>query len=426
MRIEGVELELLADRVGTPFYGYSATSLSHAYDCWLQAFEDIGFGGDRHQACFAVKANGALAVLRHLAERGAGFDIISEGELRRVLAVGTDPSRIVFSGPGKTAETLAQAVGSGVGLINVEVPEEIEILANLARSAGREIGIGLRLNPDLHPRTHPAIATGPRSTKFGLTPEEIDEILDRGEALAGLQIKAIAVHIGSQIVDLEPLGAAAQVARQWAEHIRDRGHPVRWIDLGGGLGIDYQDDVAVPTPADLTRSLQPFLNNWNGKLITEPGRVIAGPAGLLVTRVVAIRERPDRTLLICDAGMNALLRPALYGASHPVFRVTEGDGAKRHYDVVGPLCEAGDVLAKGAELSEIQVGDLLAVGQVGAYGYVMSSEYNARPRPAQVWVEGDRWAVISAGRTIQQMLGDETTAPWQGDVKEWRPARSKV
>ena len=417
MRIEGVELELIAAQVGTPFYSYSADSLGDAYDRWCRAFEDIGFGDGRHRACFAVKANGALAVLRHLAERGAGFDIISEGELQRVLAVGGDPADIVFSGPGKTVDALAQAVDAGVGLINVERPDEIDILTMLARSAGRKLGIGLRLNPDLHPRTHPAIATGPRSTKFGLTPEEIDEILDREEQLAGLEIEAIAVHIGSQIVDLEPLGAAAEVARQWAEHMRDRGHPVQWIDLGGGLGINYDEHDAVPTPGEMARYLQPLLDNWDGKLITEPGRLIAGPAGVLVTRVVAIRQRPDRTLLICDAGMNALLRPALYGASHQVFRVGGGKGETRRYDVVGPLCEAGDVLAEGVELPRIEVDDLLAVGQVGAYGYVMSSEYNARPRPVQVWVEGDRWAVISARRTHQQMLGDEKMPPWQGETR---------
>jgi len=413
MRIEGVELDLLAAQVGTPFYTYSATSLRHAYDRWRQAFADIGFGGDRHWTCFAVKANSALAVLRHLAMCGAGFDIISEGELQRVLAVGGDPGSIVFSGPGKTADALAQAVGAGVGLINVEVPQEIDVLASLARSAGRKLGIGLRLNPDLHPRTHPAIATGPRSTKFGLTPEEIDEVLDRGKALAGLEVKAIAVHIGSQIVDLEPLGAAAAVVGQWAEQIRDRGHPLRWIDLGGGLAIDYDESAAVPTPAELARHLRPHLEGWEGNLITEPGRVLAGPAGLLVIRVVAIRERPHRTLLICDAGMNALLRPALYGAPHQVSSVGGGGGRTKRYDVVGPLCEAGDVLAEGVELPEIEVGDLLAVGQVGAYGYVMSSEYNARPRPAQVWVEGDRWAVISPRQSLQQMMGDEMLAPWQ-------------
>lgn len=426
MRIEGVELEQVAAEVDTPFYSYSAASLSGAYGRWNRAFEDIGFGGDRHRTCFAVKANGALAVLHHLAERGAGFDIISEGELRRVLVVGADPGGIVFSGPGKTADALAQAVEAGVGLINVEVPEEIDVLASLAKGVGRRLGIGLRLNPDLHPRTHPAIATGPRSTKFGLTPEEIDEILDREESLAGLEIKAIAVHIGSQIVDLEPMGAAAQVARQWAGYLRDRGHPTRWIDLGGGLGIDYGDEAAPPSPGDLARYVKPFLDDWDGKLITEPGRVIAGPAGMLITRVIAIRERPDRTLLICDAGMNALLRPALYGASHQVFRVGPKDENKRRYDVVGPLCEAGDILAEGVELPEIEAGDLLAVGQAGAYGHVMSSEYNARPRPAQVWIEGGRWTVISARRTVQQMLDDEEMTPWRRDIGEWRPAPAEA
>jgi diaminopimelate decarboxylase len=417
MQIEGVGLKRLAQEVGTPFYCYSAAALSRAYSGWCEAFDSIGFGADRHQACFAVKANGALAVLRHLAELGAGFDIISEGELFKVLSVGGDPEKIVFSGPGKTAEALAQAVEAGVGLINVEAPEEIEILRRLAKASGRKLGIGLRLNPDLHPRTHPAIATGPRSTKFGLTPEEIDGILDRGAELAGLEIKAIAVHIGSQIVDLEPLGAAAQVAKKWAGQLRDRDLAVQWIDLGGGLGIDYDNRTAVPTADDLAHYLEPFLNDWDGGLITEPGRVIAGPAGYLVTRVVSIRERPDRTLLICDAGMSALLRPALYGAVHPVLRVGDGGGDRRRYDVVGPLCEAGDILAERVQLPAIEVGDLLAIGQVGAYGYVMASEYNARPRPVQVWIEGDRWHVITPRRTARQMLADDRLAPWQGETR---------
>jgi diaminopimelate decarboxylase len=417
MQIEGVGLKRLAQEVGTPFYCYSAAALSRAYSGWCEAFDSIGFGADRHQACFAVKANGALAVLRHLTELGAGFDIISEGELYRVLSVGGDATKIVFSGPGKTADALARAVEAGVGLINVEAPEEIEVLRRLAKSSGRKLDIGLRLNPDLHPRTHPAIATGPRSTKFGLTPEEIDGILDSEAGLEGLKIKAIAVHIGSQIVDLEPLGAAAQVAKKWARQLRERGLAVQWVDLGGGLGIDYDDRATAPTAADLAHYLEPFLSDWDGGLMTEPGRVIVGHSGHLVTRVVSVRERPDRTLLICDAGMNALLRPALYGALHPVRRVGGDAGSAARYDVVGPLCEAGDVLAEGVMLPVVEVGDLLAIGQVGAYGYVMASEYNARPRPVQVWIEGGRWDVIAPRRTARQMQADERLAAWQGETR---------
>ena len=413
MYVECVDLAAVADEVGTPFYCYSAAAVSEAYRAWRQAFEAAGFPSERHRTCYAVKANSALSVIRHLAEAGASFDVVSAGELHRVAAAGAPVDGAVFSGPGKSLGDLQAAVGAKVGLINVEGPGEIETLQQLASEAGRPIDVGLRLNPDLDPHTHPAIATGPRQTKFGLAPSEIEELQAAGVFGDGLLVKAVSVHIGSQITDLDALEAAAREARQWAERLCAAGHPVAWIDIGGGLAIPYDDDATVPSPAQLAERVGAALAEWPGGLITEPGRVIVGPAGWLVTRVTSVRGREARGLLVCDAGMNALLRPALYGATHRVTPVVESSGDPGVWDVVGPLCETGDVLAREVSLSGVGVGTLLAVRDTGAYGFVMASEYNAHPRPAQIWISGDRWAVITPRATYEEMTRGESLAPWQ-------------
>ena len=419
MLIERVDPVAIAAEVGTPFYCYSAAAIGEAYSAWRSAFDAVGFAGERHRTCFAVKANSALAVLRHLAAAGASFDVVSAGELHRVEAAGAGTAGVVFSGPGKSAEDLEAAIEAGVGLVNLEAPDEVERLAALAEAAGRRVAVGVRLNPDLHPKTHPSIATGPRNTKFGLSPAEIEALL-AGEAVRGpLEIQAVAVHIGSQITDLEPLESAARQALQWAHRLREAGHPVRWIDTGGGLGIRYTDEVGVPTAADLAARVGEALADWDGGLITEPGRAIVAAAGWLFTRVISVRRRQPRGLLVCDAGMNALLRPALYGAVHGVLAVDGGAGGAGtpkdgvRWDVVGPLCETGDVLARDVSLGGVGAGSLLAVRDAGAYGYVMASEYNAHPRPAQVWIDGDRWATITPRLTHDEMLGHERLAPWQ-------------
>lgn len=412
MRVEGVDLAGLADRVGTPFYCYSAAAISSAYRSWREAFAAVGFDGARHRTCFAVKANSALALLHGLAAAGSGFDVVSGGELHRVMKAGGDAGQVVFSGPGKSSTELRQAVEAGVLLINVEVSDELERLKTLARTSGRTVCIGLRLNPDLDPHTHPATTTGPRHTKFGLAPEEIDEILATRALGRALEVHAIAVHIGSQVTDLDPLAEAASQALEWACRLRNEGQPVEWIDIGGGLAIPYEEAAQVPTPAEFAARIGETLSGWTGGLITEPGRVIVGPAGWLVTRMTSVRRREGRGLLVCDAGMNALLRPALYGANHSV-EVVHDDGLEAVWDVVGPLCEAGDVLARGVSLAGVKVGTLLAVRDSGAYGFVMSSEYNAHPRPAQVWVDGDRWATITPRCSFDEMLHGEQLAPWQ-------------
>lgn len=412
MRIEGVAVEELAERVGTPFYVYSAAAITSAYERWRAAFATAGFGDQRHRTCFAVKANSALAVLRHLALAGADFDVVSAGELHRVVAVGGRADRVVFSGPGKSDEDLQHAVARGVGLINVEAPAEIARLAALAAGRGAPLAIGLRVNPDLDPKTHPAIATGPRQTKFGLAPEEIDELLADDAWRGALEVRAVAVHIGSLVSELEPMAEAARQALAWAVELRRAGHPIDWIDIGGGLAIAYDDDARIPTPEEFAARIGEELASWDGGLITEPGRVIVAAAGWLVTRVTVMRQRGDRGLLVCDAGMNALLRPALYGSRHRV-EVVGGEGAAEEYDVMGPLCESGDVLARGARLRGAAPGALLAVRDAGAYGFVMSSEYNTHPRPTQVLVDDGRWAIITPRPTFEQMLAAERLAPWQ-------------
>ena len=420
MQVEGVDVAKLSEAVGTPFYCYSARSIGDAYRRWRAAFDAAGFAGQRHRTCFAVKANSALAVLRHLRSLGADFDVVSAGELHRVRAAGTGAAGVVFSGPGKSLEDLQAAVDAGVLLINVEVPSEIDRLQELARAAGRSVAIGLRVNPDLDPETHPSIATGPRQTKFGLAPEEIDDLL-AGDALGGgIEVQAIAVHIGSQVSQLGPMAEAARQALSWARRLREAGHPVAWIDIGGGLAIPYEEGVQTPTPEAFAERIGEALSGWDGGLITEPGRIIVGPGGWLITRVTAVRRRGERGLLVCDTGMNALLRPALYGARHTVLGLVDGvDGAESEvWDVVGPLCESGDILARGARIAGATPGALLAVRDVGAYGYVMSSEYNTHPRPAQVWIDGDRWAVVTPRLSFDQMLEREELAPWQSEVPD--------
>ena len=412
MRIEGVTVEELAERVGTPFYVYSAAGIAGAHARWRAAFAAAGFEDERHRTCFAVKANSALAVLRHLALAGADFDVVSAGELHRVVAAGGRADRVVFSGPGKTDEDLQHAVATGVGLINIEAPVEIEQLTAMAAGRAAPIAIGLRLNPDLDPRTHPAIATGPRQTKFGLAPEEIDELLADDGWRGALEVRAVAVHIGSLVSELEPMAEAARQALAWARKLRAAGHPIEWIDIGGGLAIAYDDDAQVPAPEAFAARIGEELAAWDGGLITEPGRIIAAAAGWLVTRVTVLRRRGGRGLLVCDAGMNALLRPALYGARHRV-EVVGGEGDPEEWDVMGPLCESGDVLARAARLRGVAPGALLAVRDAGAYGFVMASEYNSHPKPPQVWVEGDRWAVITPRPTFDEMLAGERLAPWQ-------------
>ncbi|MGD8816254.1 MAG: diaminopimelate decarboxylase [Acidobacteriota bacterium] len=417
MRVEGVELAELAERIGTPFYCYSAATIARALGRWRDAFAARGFAASRHRTCFAVKANSALAVLRHLTLAGSDFDVVSAGELYRVAAAGGRVESAVFAGPGKTDEDLRYAVDVGVGIINVEVPGEIERLQRLAEERDATVEVGLRLNPDLDPKTHPAISTGPRQTKFGLAPDEIEALIAQHAFDGGVSVVAVAVHIGSQIVDLEPLGAAARQALEWAGRLRDAGQPVQWIDVGGGLAIPYDGADEVPTPEELAAVIGEVLAGWDGGLITEPGRILVGPAGWLVTRVTAARRRGEQGLLVCDAGMNALLRPALYGARHAV-RVIGGDGAEEIWDVMGPLCEAGDVLARSARLQGAAVGSLLAVCDTGAYGFVMSSEYNAHPRPPQIWIDGNRWSTITPRRTYDEMLDGECLAPWQPPVPD--------
>lgn len=419
MHVEGVDLTELADAVGTPFYCYSARSIADAYTRWRAAFEAAGFAADRHRTCFAVKANSALAVLRHLRGMGADFDVVSAGELHRVRAAGAIASGVVFSGPGKSREELRLAVAAGVGLINVEAPGEIDCLRELSRSEQRPIRIGLRVNPDLDPETHPAISTGPRQTKFGLAPEEVQGLLDGDVFGELLQVGAIAVHIGSQVMQLSPMAEAARQALVWAQRFRDAGQPVAWIDIGGGLAIPYEEGVQVPTPEAFAQRIGEALSGWDGGLITEPGRIIVGPAGWLVTRVTAVRRRSERGLLVCDAGMNALLRPALYGARHTVVGVVDGQDvdSAQTWDVVGPLCESGDILARGARIGGAGAGSLLVVRDVGAYGFVMSSEYNSHPRPAQVWIDADRWAIVTPRLSFDEMLERERLAPWQADTE---------
>ena len=430
---DDVDLTAVADRVGTPFYSYSERVLERDFDTWRDAFATIGFGESCHRACFAVKANDALVVLHKLATLGAGFDIVSVGELRRLLAAGGDPRRVVYSGPGKSDDDIDAAIELGVAQINIEAVDEAVVIAAAQVKHRREISVGLRLNPDLDPRTHPAIATGPRHTKFGLDSAEVETLVGDAARLHGLRVSCVAVHIGSQLHDLGPVVAAAQYALAAALRLRERGQPVTTLDLGGGLAVDESGAGQAPRPLDLARALEPVLRKWDGDLITEPGRAVAARCGLLTTRVVRVRNRQGRRLAICDAGMSALLRPALYGAHHRVLSTrcaSSADDRAAHRgeietQLAGPLCEAGDLLAECELLPELAAGDLVSVCHTGAYGFVMASEYNATPRPAQVWVSGDRFAVVRPRASFEALWADESADPWDDQSSDARESHER-
>jgi len=400
LHLEGVSLTEIAERFGTPCYIYSRRTIEANF----RAFEEA-FGDYPHLICYAVKANSNLAVLQLLARLGAGFDIVSIGELERVLRAGGDPSRIVFSGVGKREEELRRALEVGILCFNVEVREELYRLARLAGGLGRRAPISIRVNPNVSPKTHPYIATGLRESKFGLDSETAFQLYLEAAAIDGIEIVGIDCHIGSQITELAPFLEALDRILDLASRLEEKGISIRHIDLGGGLGVEYRDET-LPSP---DRYVKALLGRLKGSypLLIEPGRAIVAEAGVLLTRVNYLKETGIKNFAIVDAGMNDLLRPALYGADHPVWPVKRREGEEKIWEVVGPVCEAGDVLARERALV-LEVGDLLAIGMAGAYGFVMSSNYNSRPRAPEVLVDGERMVLIRKRETLEDL--------WRGEV----------
>lgn len=403
LHAEGVALTAIADRHGTPTYVYSRAAIEARW----QAF-DQGFARLPHLICYAVKANSNLAVLGVLARLGSGFDIVSVGELERVLRAGGDPAKVVFAGVGKREDEIARALEVGIRCFNVELVPELERIHEVARRMGVRAPVALRVNPDVDARTHPYIATGMKQNKFGIPGEEALSVYERAARMPHLKVVGIGCHIGSQLTEVGPFDDAVAKVLDLVHQLRARGVEIEHIDIGGGLGIQYRDEEppAVDAYAEL---ICRRLAGQVREVLMEPGRAIVGNAGILLTRVEYVKQTPEKRFVIVDAAMNDLIRPALYEAWHEILRVRRDSEAPAvPCDVVGPVCETGDFLARDRTIAAAQ-GELLAVMSAGAYGFSMSSNYNARPRAAEVMVDGARAHLVRARETVGQLLAGETT-----------------
>jgi diaminopimelate decarboxylase len=409
---EDVPLATLAKAVGTPLYVYSTATLERHYQVFREALDAYPRLG-RPLIAYAVKANSNLSVLATLARLGAGADTVSEGEIRRALAAGIPPLRIVYSGVGKTAGELAFALDAGVAQINVESEPELRLLAGLARARGIRPVMVIRVNPDVGAGGHAKISTGARESKFGVSLAEAERLYAAAAEDPHLRPVGVACHIGSQITDLAPLARAFTLMRQLVERLRGRGLTVEQLDLGGGLGVPYFNQPDPPTPRDYAAMADQVVGGLDIELAFEPGRVIAANTGVLVSQVIHVHERPDgRRFLVLDAAMNDLIRPAMYDAYHDIRPIRPRPGPLAPYDVVGPVCETGDTFTRERLLPPLETGDLVAFMSAGAYGAVMSSEYNSRPLVPEVLVNGDAWAVVRPRPTYEEMLGRDSVAPW--------------
>jgi len=399
---EGVAVSDLADQYGTPLYVYSRKAFSEHYLAYANAFE-----GKNALVCYAIKANSNLAVLNVLAKLGAGFDIVSVGELERVLQAGGDASKCVFSGVAKTADEMRRALAVGVHCFNVESAAELERLNEVAVEMGVKAPVSLRVNPDVDAQTHPYISTGLKENKFGVDIDTALDVYARANELEGIDIKGVDCHIGSQLTQLDPFLDALDRVLALVDRLAEQGIVLEHIDLGGGLGVTYDDEVP-PTPQEFADAVWPKLKDRNVKLVLEPGRSIAANAGIFVTQVEFLKSNEEKNFAIIDGGMNDLIRPSLYSAWQRIVEVQPRQNVeKKPYDVVGPVCETGDFLGKDRDLA-LMPGDLLAVMSSGAYGFVMASNYNTRNKPAEVMVDGDKAHLIRRRETVADQLSLES------------------
>lgn len=407
LHCEDVDLNAVADAVGTPVYVYSTATLRRHARVIGAAFQDVDC-----LIAYSVKANGNLAVLKTLASEGCGADVVSGGEMLRAFAAGIPAERIVFSGVGKTREEMALGLEKGIHQFNVESGAELETLSQVAEELGKMAPIALRVNPDVAAGGHPNISTGKQGDKFGVPWAEAEALYARAGELPGVKPVAVDVHIGSQIGDLEPMRAAFTKTIGLARRLIAAGHAITRIDLGGGLGIPYQSEDAPASPADYAAMVREVIGDLPVQVILEPGRVIAGNAGVMITEALYKKPAPDRTFLIVDAGMNDLIRPALYAAHHDILPLQKEEGASETYDIVGPICESTDKFAAGRALPPVKEGDRLAFLSAGAYGAVLSSQYNARALVPEVLVDGAEYAIVRRRPSFEEMTQLESLPDW--------------
>jgi diaminopimelate decarboxylase len=409
LHAEGMDVPALAQAVGTPFYCYSTASLERHYRVFAGAFSDVPA-----LICYAMKANSNQAVIATLARFGAGADVVSDGELRRARAAGVPTGKIMFSGIGKTAEELAHAVEAGILCVNVESEPELALLSAIAQSKGRTANVSIRVNPDVDAKTHAKIATGRAENKFGIPISRAREVYAHAAKLPGLKIAGVDIHIGSQITTLEPFEDAFALLAEFVRTLRADGHPIEHVDLGGGLGIPYREGDEPPSPERYAEAVKRAMRSLDCTLILEPGRLLVGNSGILVTRVLYVKRGEAKAFVIVDAAMNDLIRPTLYDAYHEIRPVFEPEATAPRIvaDVVGPVCESGDFLALDRDLPEPREGDLLAVMSVGAYGAVQAGTYNTRPLVPEVLVRGDRWALVRPRMDVDELIGRDRLPPW--------------
>jgi diaminopimelate decarboxylase len=410
LHAEAVNLAGLAETVGTPFYCYSTATLERHYKVFADAFADVP-----SMVCYAVKANSNQAVIATLARLGAGADVVSGGELKRARKAGVPAERIMFSGIGKTAAELAQAIDENIFCINVESDPELDLVSEIAVSKGRTVHVSVRVNPDVDARTHAKIATGKSENKFGIPISRAREVYAHAAKLKGVRVAGVDMHIGSQIVELDPFDNAFALLSDFVRELRADGHTISHVDLGGGLGIPYREDNdPPPDPAAYAEVVKRATRGLDCKLIFEPGRLIVGNAGILVARVIYVKRGEAKTFVIVDAGMNDLIRPTLYEAHHDIRPVTEpGPGARRiKADIVGPVCESGDFLALDRDIAEPRPSDLIAVMTAGAYGAVQAGTYNTRALVPEVLVRGAEWALIRPRLDADELIGLDRIPPW--------------
>jgi len=401
--LEDVPLADIARREGTPSYVYSRAAILDRYCTY-----DRSFGSLPHKICYAVKANSNQAILTLLAKAGAGFDIVSGGELFRVLKAGADPARVIFSGVGKTAQELDYALECGIGGFNCESEPELMLLDSLASRRSAKARIAVRVNPDVDASTHPYISTGLRKHKFGIDIALAEAVYERAKALRNLVPAGVSCHIGSQIVDIDPMLEVFDKMVALVERLRARGLPIRTLDLGGGLGIRYKPQDKALCISDFVRAICDRVTGHDLEVLIEPGRSIVAEAGVLLTRVLYRKTNGEREFVIVDAAMNDLIRPSLYHAHHEIIPLRESSTGTITADVVGPVCESGDFLARGREMANVLPGDLLAVCTAGAYGFVAASNYNARPRPPEILVEGAGYRVVRTRETYEDLIRGES------------------